>query len=366
MPFSRVVAEDVELLLHDLRDVLPRFAGTTLLVTGASGFLMSYIVDVVMAWNETADRPCHVLALDNLSTGLPDRLAHHDGSPHLRFIKHDIAQPLELDEPVHWIVHGASIASPTVYRQFPLETIDANVSGTRHMLDLAEKQGVRGIIVMSTSEIYGDPEPAMIPTPEDYRGNVSCTGPRACYDEGKRMAETLAMTYFRLHGTPVKLIRPFNVYGPGLRLDDKRVLPDFMTQVLNDRPIVMLSNGGPTRAFCYISDAIALMIRVLASDISGEPFNTGNDEREISMADLAGTVAKVGAQVLDRTPVEVEFKVSRDEDYLVDNPERRLADLSKARGQFPDWNPRVTLEEGLERTFRHHLEKQRIPAPMEA
>ncbi len=245
-----------------------------------------------------------------------------------------------------------------VYRQFPIETIDANVGGTRHMLDLAREKNARGVIVMSTSEIYGDPFPEFIPTPEDYRGNVSCTGPRACYDEGKRMAETLAMTWHRLYGTPVKMIRPFNVYGPGLRLNDQRVLPDFVSSVLAGETIELLSDGSPTRSFCYITDATALMIRMLAADTGGEPLNVGNDEVEISMIDLARAVSRIGAKALGRPALEVKRAVSDDKDYLVDNPQRRCPSLAQARALFPDWSPKVGIEEGIDRYFRHVIERR--------
>ena len=358
MSFSKVVDEDVRSIVGELKRDLTALSGTTVLVTGAAGFLMGYLVDVLMAWNALgAGVPCRVLALDNFKTGAPARLAHHQGAAQIRFLTHDISQPLELDEPVHWMVHGASIASPTVYRQFPLETLDANVGGTRLLLELARTNPTLGVVIMSTSEIYGDPDPAFIPTPEDYRGFVSCTGPRACYDEGKRVAETYAMTYFRMFGVPVKLVRPFNVYGPGLRLDDRRVLPDFMTQVLDDLPIVLLSDGRPTRAFCYIADAISLLLRIMLADAPGEAFNVGSDEREISMFDLARLTSRIGAAVVGRPAIGVEAQQSPDRDYLVDNPQRRLADLAKARRWFPTWSPKVPLEDGLARTFQHHLEK---------
>ncbi len=360
--YSSIVEADVNEIIKDLKDDLSAFNGSTVLVTGASGFLMSYIVDVLLAWNEVSGaRSCRVIALDNHKTGVPDRLSGYQGDKNLRFVKQDISKPFEIDEPLHWIVHGASIASPTVYRQYPLETIDANVGGTRYLLDVARHHDVRGMIVMSTSEIYGDPLPEFIPTPEDYRGNVSCTGPRACYDESKRMAETLAMTYHRLHNTPVKIIRPFNVYGPGLRLNDQRVLPDFMTQVFTDQPIELLSDGTPTRSFCYVSDAINLMIRVLASKMVGEPINVGNDEAEMSMKDLAHLVARVGAKVLDRPTIEVRLRISEDKDYLVDNPQRRCPDLTKARRTFPGWSAKIGLHEGAERVFQHIVDRKEAP-----
>ena len=361
--YSNIVKNDVAELLADLSAVLPKFAGTTVLITGAGGFLMSYIVETLLGWNAAqAGAPCKVIALDNFKTGLPERIAHFEDQPNFRVLRHDISQPLVLDEKLDWIVHGASIASPTVYRLFPLETISANVDGTKHLLELARANAVRGMIVMSTSEIYGDPHPDFIPTPEDYRGYVSCTGPRACYDESKRMAETLAVTYFRQFGTPIKLVRPFNVYGPGLRLDDKRVLPDFMTSLLEDQTIELLSDGGPTRSFCYVSDATALMIRTLASDFVGDAINTGNDEVEISMRGLAEAVSRTGAAVLGRPPIGITYAASEDADYLVDNPLRRCPDLTRARTLFPDWSPKVGLEEGLSRFIRHLAEKQGIAA----
>src|SRR5207244_1227479 len=148
------------------------------------------------------------------------------------FVDADVSQRLQLDTPVDWIIHGASVASPTFYRRYPLETIDANVGGTRQMLELARDPRVRGMLYLSTSEVYGDPGPASIPTPEEYHGNVSCTGPRACYDESKRLAETLCQTYASLYGVAVKVVRPFNVYGPGQRLDDGRIIPDLIRSAL--------------------------------------------------------------------------------------------------------------------------------------
>lgn len=355
--FSSIVEEDVTQTVARLEQVLSASAGTTVFVTGGAGFLMSYLIDVLVAWNRAqAGARFRILALDNFKTGASDRLAHLAAEPEVRLINHDVTKPLKLEEPVHWIVHGASIASPTVYRRYPLETLDANVGGTRLALEMSRENPVRGFVFLSTSEIYGDPDPAFIPTPEDYRGLVSCTGPRACYDESKRLGETLAVTYHRQFGSPVKIVRPFNVYGPGLRLDDNRVLPDFMTQVMSGRPIVLLSDGRPTRAFCYVSDAIELIVRILFSDSVGEPFNVGNDEREISMLELARLTATVGAKVLNAPEIGVESEASEDPDYLTDNPQRRLADLTKSRRHFPDWSPRVGLEAGLARTFEHHLE----------
>jgi len=359
--FSSVIEEDVDLILAELGGRLQALAGTTLLVTGAGGFLCSYFVDTVVALNDRGLKPpCRIIAVDNFKTGLPERVAHLFGRSDVHFLQHDISRPLSplaqsvgegLGVRVDWIIHGAGIASPTFYRRYPLETIDVNVSGTRHMLDLARSAGVKSMLYFSTSEIYGDPEPEAIPTPEDYRGFVSCTGPRACYDESKRLAETLCYTYYSLYGTPVKWVRPFNVYGPGQRIDDRRIIPDLMTAAMERKPIVLYSDGRATRTFCYIRDAIRACWYILLSDENGEPFNIGNDRGEISMGDLAQLMREVAGPPW----LEVRYEVSADRHYVTDNPQRRCPDLTKIKRRFP-WRPEVPLVEGLARSLLSYQE----------
>jgi len=309
---------------------------------------------VIAALNDRGlDPPCHVIALDNLRTGASQRLAHLNGRRDVTFIDADVSQPVQIDRRIDWIVHGASVASPTFYRRYPLETIDVNVWGTRRMLDLAHQSRVKGMLYLSTSEIYGDPDPASIPTPEDYRGCVSCTGPRACYDESKRLAETLCQTYVLLHGVPVKVVRPFNVYGPGQRLDDGRIIPDMMRAALARQPLVLFSDGRASRAFCYVTDAIRAMWYVLVGGASGAIFNVGNDEREVPIRQLAEEVQRVAP------PLEIEHHISADTQYLTDNPQRRCPDLTRLRTTFP-WVPKVTLAEGLARTLQSYQESVRI------
>ncbi|MBI2323099.1 MAG: NAD-dependent epimerase/dehydratase family protein, partial [Chloroflexi bacterium] len=289
-----MIREDVAAIAAELEPLVRPLAGTTLLVTGGGGFLCSYFLDVVAYLNDQAwQGPCRMLCVDNLKSGLARRVAHLLDRPDLRFVQHDVSQPLPEVGRVDWLIHGASIASPTFYRRYPLETIDVNVGGTRQMLELAHSQGVRSMLYLSTSEVYGDPEPGWIPTPEHYRGAVSCTGPRACYDESKRLAETLCVTYHALYGTPVKMVRPFNVYGPGQRLDDRRVIPDLMSSAVYRRPIVLHSDGRATRSFCYVSDAVRAMLYLLVSEADGGVFNVGNDQGEISIADLARRVREI-------------------------------------------------------------------------
>jgi len=333
---TSVIREDAHLAAAGLGEASGALAGTTVLVTGACGFLGSYLLDVLAALSrEGGLRPCHVLAVDNFQVGLSERVEHLRDDPHVEFVTHDVTRPLALERRVDWIIHAASIASPTFYRRFPLETIDVNVNGTWQMLELA-RRGARGMLCLSSSEIYGDPTPDAIPTPETYRGNVSCTGPRACYDESKRLGETLCWIYFRRHGTPVKVVRPFNVYGPGQRLDDRRIIPDLMAAALAHQPLVR--------------DAVRAMLLVLCSDAQGEVFNVGNDE-EVSIGALAELMADVAAP----PRLVVEHRASADRDYIADSPQRRCPDVAKLRVRT-GWRPEVGLADGLRRTLASYRE----------
>ena len=316
-----------------------------MLVAGAAGFLLSYVVDTLAHANETMQgEPCRILCVDNVVTGAWTRLAHLEGRADIAFRARDLTQTLDLDEPVDVVLHGASIASPSTYRRMPLETIDVNVTGTRRLLELAREHAVGSFLYLSSSEVYGDPDPTRVPTSEDYWGNVSSTGPRAPYDESKRLAETLCMTYHRLYGTPVRIVRPFNVYGPRLRLDDGRVVPDFVSDALAGRPISVLSDGGATRSFCYVTDFTVALLLLLEGGSPGEVYNVGNAE-EVTIRNAAETL-----DALPGVGVGVVFASSDDSDYLTDNPTRRCPDLAKTRAAI-DWSPSSPLREGLRRTL---------------
>jgi UDP-glucuronate decarboxylase len=347
---SAIVHEDVDDICARARPALRALAGKTILVAGGAGFLPSYVVDALVRANDTVqDEPCRVLCVDNVVTGAWTRLAHLEGRRDVVVRTHDLTERLVLDEPVHVVVHGASIASPSWYRQRPLETIDVNVDGTRRLLELAREHDVESLLYLSSSEVYGDPDPARVPTREDYWGHVSPTGPRAPYDESKRLAETLCTTYHRLYGTPVRIVRPFNVYGPRLRLDDGRVIPDFISDALAGRPIALLSDGRATRSFCYVSDFTVALLRLLTEGTPGEVYNVGNDE-EVTIREAAEMLA-----ALPGVGVGVALAESGDADYLTDNPSRRCPDLTKTRATI-DWSPSIPLREGLRRTLASYRE----------
>jgi UDP-glucuronate decarboxylase len=337
-----VIEEDVARIIRDNREMLSELEGRSILVTGGAGFLGAYFLDVFHALNESEfSKKAEIVCLDSFISGTPKRIAHLQEKDDVRMVKASITEPLPEGLHPDYILHCASIASPTFYRLHPIETMDANVNGTRNLLEHARNHPVKSMVFFSTSEIYGDPPQAMIPTPETYRGNVSCTGPRACYDESKRFGETLCVNFHRAHKVPVRVVRPFNVYGPGLRIDDKRVIPDFFSNGFRGEDTVLLSDGKPTRSFCYVSDAVDGFLRVLLRGRDGEAYNVGNEE-EISMLALARKVAGLFGR-------SVAFSKSQDKEYLTDNPIRRCPDLTKIRTEL-GYSPKVPLDEGLSRS----------------
>ena len=350
---TAILAEDAANVIAAARDPLAELEGRTVLVAGAAGFLPSMVVDAIAKHNTDSDGPpCRVVAVDNHSTGATGRLAHLAERDDIVFVTHDLTEPLTWDEPLDHVLHGASIASPTMYRRAPLQTIDVNVTGTRNLLDLARSNEAQTFLYLSSSEVYGDPPPDRVPTSEDYWGHVSPTGPRACYDESKRLAETLVMTYHRLYGMHVRLARPFNVYGPGLRLDDRRIIPDLLQAALGQQPLVLFSDGRPSRSFCYVSDAAAGLLHLLVDDVPDGPYNLGNPE-EVTMRETAELVDELAGGHLG-----VQLEDSTDPEYLTDNPQRRCPDIRHITAAT-GWKPRVDLREGLRRSLAHYREELR-------
>jgi UDP-glucuronate decarboxylase len=300
------------------------------LVTGGAGFLGSHLCDALV---ERGDR---VTCLDDLSTGRAENVAHLRGEPRFTFVEHDVTAALPDVGRPDWIINFASPASPIAYQRDPIRTLTVNVLGALHGLELAQRCGAR-FLQASTSEVYGDPE--VHPQPETYRGHVSTTGPRACYDEGKRAAETLATDFARHHGVEVRIARIFNTYGPRMRADDGRVVSTFITQALAGEPLTLYGQGKQTRSFCYVADLIEGLMRLLADDAPNTPVNLGNPS-EISVAELAVLVLELcgvpGAFVYRELPA--------------DDPARRQPDISLAKTALR-WQPRTTLREGLEKTI---------------
>ena len=356
LALEELVTQDLDRICKALDTEFAAMAGQHLLITGGAGFLGYYLVQAALhAGKGGRHAPIRVTVWDNFARGRPEWLDALASDGQLDVQPYDLTQPLPASMPAFdWIVHAAGIASPTYYRKKPLETMDANINGLRNLLEYAAARGrrgppVAGFLFFSSSEIYGDPDPSFVPTPEDYRGNVSCTGPRACYDESKRYGETLCTVFAQHHGVAVKMARPFNNYGPGLKLNDRRVIPDFARDVLAGRDIVMYSDGSPRRTYCYASDAVTGYFKVLVRGRPGEPYNIGVEGPEISVVELAERVVAAARELFDYGG-RVDRQASHEAAYLVDNPVRRCPDIRKARSEL-DYAPSVAIDEGLRRAL---------------
>jgi UDP-glucuronate decarboxylase len=314
----------------------------TALVTGGAGFIGSHLIDALIA------EGARVTCLDNLMSGRRRNLSHLESNPRFDFVQADVIDGVPASVArtrITHIYHLACAASPPHYQADPEHTMLTCVMGTRNYLRLAEQTGAR-LLLSSTSEVYGDPE--VHPQTEDYRGWVSCTGPRACYDEGKRAAETLAFDFQRLGRADVRVARIFNTYGPKMREDDGRVVSNVICQALSGEDITVYGDGSQTRSFCYVSDLVAGLMRLMDSDVTDGPVNLGNP-LELTVCDLVDRVVQMTGS---------RARIA----YLplpIDDPRRRRPDISRARDRL-GWQPRIGLQEGLEKTaawFAEHLQR---------
>lgn len=343
-------SDDLNSVLQDLKKEARALEGKTILISGGSGFIGSYINAVLFLLNKKVfKRPVQVISVDNYITGFRKNFLIDIKSKNFRFLTFDVRLPFTINEPIDYIIHAAGLASPYYYKKYPLETIESAILGAKNLLELARVSRSKSFLFFSSSEIYGDPDPEHVPTPETYVGRVSSVGPRACYDESKRLAETLCITYHDLYKVPIKIIRPFNVYGPGMRHTDYRVIPTFLYTGLRGKNLPVHDRGNQTRTFCYISDALTAIFKVLISGQSGAVYNVGNDKPEISMYELASiTCELLGNGVKPR-------RKSYPSSYPAGEPQRRCPDLTKIKTEL-GYLPKVDLREGLKRSliwFKH-------------
>ncbi len=335
---------DIEEIAHGLEDISEKLSGKTTLITGGRGFLGRYFIETFNYLNKNVlNKPIKTIALDNLITSgaAGSEIPSYEN---VEFINHNVINPFKTKEKLDFIIHAAGIASPFYYRAFPIETLEVAINGTRNMLELAKHHKSR-FTFFSSSEIYGDPDAKNVPIQESYKGNVSCQGPRACYDESKRVGETLCYIYHSLEGTKTNVIRPFNVYGPGMQENDYRVLPNFASQIKKGKSLKIYGSGNQTRTFCYVTDAIQGFLRVITSGIPGEPYNIGNVSPEISIMDL---VKKIMA--ISNNPINYDV-IDYPDSYPADEPNRRAPDIKKAKVQL-GYIPKVSLDEGLKRFLK--------------
>ncbi len=304
-------------------------------VTGAAGFLGSHLADLLLA------RGHRVIAIDNFITGSVDNISHLGGNPNFKFILQDVTEFLFLNEPVDYVWHFASPASPFDYLNFPIQTLKVGSLGTHKALGLAKEKKAR-FLLASTSEIYGDP--LVHPQTEEYWGNVNTIGPRGCYDEAKRFAEAMTMAYHREHKVETRIVRIFNTYGPRMRLNDGRVVPAFISQALKNKPVTVFGKGNQTRSFCYVSDLIEGIYRLMMSNYD-LPVNIGNPA-ELTMLQFAEEIIRA-----TKSKSKVVFKP-----LPQDDPKQRKPDITKAK-KLLKWEPKVELAAGLTDTIAYFRKK---------
>jgi dTDP-glucose 4,6-dehydratase len=301
-------------------------------ITGGAGFVGSHLCERFLAEGD------EVVCVDNLLTGTLRNIDHLKSNPKFRFIEHNVSETIEIDGPIDNVLHFASPASPADYLAHPIPTLKVGSLGTHNALGLAKAKDAR-FLLASTSEIYGDPE--VHPQVEEYWGHVNTVGPRGCYDEAKRFAEAITMAYHRYHGVKTRIVRIFNTYGPRMRLNDGRVLPNFMKQALRGEPITLYGNGDQTRSFCFVTDLVDGIYRLLKSDYA-LPVNIGNPS-EITVAQLAEEIIAL----VDGTESTIVH-----EPLPQDDPKRRRPDITKAQ-TILGWSPKVDRAEGLKRTLEY-------------
>ncbi|RYF94334.1 MAG: NAD-dependent epimerase/dehydratase family protein [Chitinophagaceae bacterium] len=352
---NQILLEDMAAIYEKLSPKeLDKLRNSTILLTGCGGFLGYYFMHFFSHYAEEL-KIKKIIALENFLTGTKDWLSKLVNSKpdliklHEFNVITDSVDDVDGADKADIIIHMASIASPTFYRIYPIETVDANITGLRRLLDYYAAKQIRGFLFFSSSEIYGDPFPEFIPTSEDYRGNVATIGPRACYDEAKRFGETLCYLFAEKHKMPITMARPFNNYGPGMNINDKRLPADFAKAIIEGRDLEILSDGKPTRTFCYISDAINGYLKVLLHD-KFDVFNIGMDKPELSVKEFAEIFNKEGKEIFDYQG-KISFNTSDDKDYMTDNPNRRCPNLTKSR-TILNYDPSVMVADGIKRYLK--------------
>lgn len=337
---SRVIEKDIEEIIKEFQPSLYNLEGKTTLITGGNGFIPSYIVDVITTFNKKLKNPCKLILLNRHEINEDSRLSHLVNDTNVKFLTLDVGKPFKINDKVDIIFHAASKANPTSFLEDPLGTLDANVNGLRTLLDYAREKSVENFLFFSSAEIYGgNPPSEFLPIPENYTGNVDPTSRRACYAESKRFGETISTIFFRKYNIPIKILRIFHTYGPGLR-DDGKAITDFFNGARKDKLITLKDEGESRMSFCYVSDLVRGIFSVMFKGNPGEVYNIGDDTRDISIKELAKTIGNIIGDVSVKTTEAGEFR-----DRF--NIKARKPDISKLRAL--GFKPKVSLEEGLKK-----------------
>ena len=345
---NRIVAEDIKDIVETTDVDWTALAGKRVLITGASGFLPAYMVETLLYLNRIYNMNIHVTALVRNREHFDKRFSHHLGNSNLTALLQDVSKPIKLELPHHYIIHAASQASPKYYGVDPVGTLSANVLGTMQLLELARSHPVTSFLYFSSGEVYG--ETLTVPTKETGYGYLDPTAVRSCYAESKRMGENMCVSWHAQYQVPAKIVRPFHTYGPGMKLDDGRVYADFVSDILENRSIVLKSSGTASRAFCYLADATAGFFTVLLNGENGNAYNVGNSQAEISIRDLA-------ALLVDQFPEKglhvTTQELRTDSGYLQSPISRNCPDISRVKEL--GWVPKTSLADGFKRTIESYL-----------
>jgi nucleoside-diphosphate-sugar epimerase len=322
--------------------------GKTILISGAAGFVPAYMVETILYLNETLFKDkAKILAIVRNKERALSRFAFYKSRTELKFIQQDVCDPVSIKEPVDFVVHAASHASPKYFGSDPVGTLSPNVIGTRNLLEFSRKKKVKLFLFFSSGEVYGQPRQEETLTNENNYGYVNPVDTRSCYAESKRMGENMCVAWHSQYGVPAKIARLFHTFGPGLRLDDGRVFADFVSDIVNGRNIVMKSDGSAIRCFCYLADAVVGLFTVMLKGSNGEAYNVGNDKGSISVLDLA----KMLVEAFPKKALKVEMKgASEQKGYLRSNISVVRPDITKI-GKL-GWSPKHSLKDGFIRTVR--------------
>ncbi len=334
---------DIEEIIDRAYAELSSLSSKRVLLAGGKGFLGRYFTEIFRQFNKSSSCKIHLISVDNFASSTPEPKINNESKEAIEFSSGDICDQSFISSLGNFdtIINAAGIASPYHYRAKPLQTLDVSVKGTRNLLELSKANNAK-FTFFSSSEIYGDPSPDKIPMQESYRGNVSTLGPRACYDESKRLGETLCYIYKQYFGTHTNIIRPFNVYGPGMQQQDYRVMPNFASNIKSNKNLKLYGSATQTRTYCYVSDAMIGFLKVISKGLAGEPYNIGNPSPEISVAKLADLFIKLSYNKISKDIIDYP------DSYPSDEPMRRCPEIKKAIVQL-NFNPIVDLEDGVSR-----------------
>jgi len=344
---SKIIKDDLKKIYSNFSEELKNLEGKSIFFTGGGGFIGSYLVDIFAQNNKNLEKPTKITIMNKNPMKKGSRLDHLLDDPYFKFISGDVGKPFKISKETDIIFHAASRSNPSQFIDNPLDTLDANINGTRTLLEHSKKNPVENFILFSSGEIYGNPLPEFVPTPETYFGNIDCLHPTSCYTESKRISENLGSIFFKKWDVPVKIPRILLAYGPGMR-DEGKVISDFYMDAKKNKKISIRDAGEDTRNFCYVSDIVEGILDVMFKGKSGEPYNVANDKEKISIKNLAYKISNLFDE-------EIEIKTNPNalKKIVYGIPTRHL-DISKIREL--GFEPKVSLEEGLLRLKNHEKE----------